>query len=231
MPKPDRADRVLDAAGELMLRLGYRKVTIEDIAKRAGIGKGTVYLHWRAKKQLFEALILRESAGLTEELLDELRRDPEQIRPHRFMRLSFLATIRRPLLRALLVGNTELIGDLKQGSQRDQQLLAADRYFELLVSHGLLRDDVPDLPFALNAAVTGFYLIDTINPDIADLTDEAKADALAHTVRAAFEPAREPGRATLKAVAVEVTALFEDVTTSFRKWIYAHDPESGRDLT
>jgi AcrR family transcriptional regulator len=44
-PTSDRADRILDAAGDLLLRLGYRKVTIEDVAQRAGIGKGTVYLH------------------------------------------------------------------------------------------------------------------------------------------------------------------------------------------
>lgn len=225
MPKRDRADHVLDVAGDLMLRMGYRKVTIDDIAKRASIGKGTVYLHWRSKKQLFEALILRESAELTEELLDELRRDPEQVRPHRFLRSSFLATVRRPLMRALLVGNTELIGDLKQGSQRGQQLVAEDHYFRLLVSHGLLRDDIPDLPFALNAAVTGFYLLDTINPDVADLTDGAKADALARTVRAAFEPAHGPDSDTVEAVAAELIALLENVTTSFRKWVYAHDPE------
>ncbi|MGW2198666.1 helix-turn-helix domain-containing protein, partial [Streptosporangium sp. NPDC001682] len=42
-----RADRILDAAAELLVRLGYRKVTIDDIARLAGIGKGTVYLHPR----------------------------------------------------------------------------------------------------------------------------------------------------------------------------------------
>jgi hypothetical protein len=38
---PTRADRILDAAGSLLLRHGYRKVNVEDIARQAGIGKGT----------------------------------------------------------------------------------------------------------------------------------------------------------------------------------------------
>ncbi|HEY0932927.1 MAG TPA: TetR family transcriptional regulator, partial [Trebonia sp.] len=37
-----RESRILDAAGDLLLAFGYRKVTIEDVARRAEIGKGTV---------------------------------------------------------------------------------------------------------------------------------------------------------------------------------------------
>jgi AcrR family transcriptional regulator len=83
---PGRADRILDAAGTLLLRLGYRKVTIEDIARQAGVGKGTIYLHWRMKDQLFTALMLRESADLVEELLGRIRSDPAEVAPNRFLR-------------------------------------------------------------------------------------------------------------------------------------------------
>lgn len=53
MPEPskDRADRILDAAASLLIRYRYRKVTDEDVARQAGIGKGTVYLHWRTKEK------------------------------------------------------------------------------------------------------------------------------------------------------------------------------------
>ena len=49
-----RAERILDAALELLQRWGYRKTTIEDIAKQAGVAKGTVYLHWKTRDALFE---------------------------------------------------------------------------------------------------------------------------------------------------------------------------------
>jgi len=42
-----RAQRILDAASTLILRYGYHKTTIDDIAREAGVGKGTLYLHLR----------------------------------------------------------------------------------------------------------------------------------------------------------------------------------------
>ncbi|HEY3710665.1 MAG TPA: helix-turn-helix domain-containing protein, partial [Amycolatopsis sp.] len=63
-PNHERADRILDAASELLVRWGSRKVTIDDVARRAGIGKGTVYLHWRTKDALFETLLTRAAADL-----------------------------------------------------------------------------------------------------------------------------------------------------------------------
>ncbi len=55
--RQERADRILDAAAELILRWGYRKTTIDDIAKQAGVAKGTIYLHWKTREDLFMALI------------------------------------------------------------------------------------------------------------------------------------------------------------------------------
>lgn len=43
---------ILDAVGRMLLKYGYRKMTVEDIAREAGIGKGTVYLHFRSKEEV-----------------------------------------------------------------------------------------------------------------------------------------------------------------------------------
>ena len=56
-----RLDRVLDAAADLLVRWGYQRVTIDDVARHAGIGKGTVYLHFRTKEALFLTVLLRLS--------------------------------------------------------------------------------------------------------------------------------------------------------------------------
>ena len=44
-----RAERILDAAATLVERWGYHKTTIDDIAKQAGVAKGTIYLHWKTR--------------------------------------------------------------------------------------------------------------------------------------------------------------------------------------
>jgi AcrR family transcriptional regulator len=45
-------DRILDAAERLLGRFGYRKMTVDDIAADAGIGKGTVYLSFPSKEEV-----------------------------------------------------------------------------------------------------------------------------------------------------------------------------------
>src|SRR5262245_66160155 len=105
-----RAERILDAAAELLPRLGYRRVTIDDVAARAGIGKGTVYLHWASREALFQAVLLRESALLTDELLDAIRADPTLVLPHAMIRVQYTIVMRRPLLRAMFVSDLETLG-------------------------------------------------------------------------------------------------------------------------
>jgi AcrR family transcriptional regulator len=45
-------DRILDAADRLLARFGYRKMTVDDIAAEAGIGKGTIYLSFPSKEEV-----------------------------------------------------------------------------------------------------------------------------------------------------------------------------------
>lgn len=45
-------ERILDATDHLLARYGYRKMTIDDIAHEAGIGKGTVYLSFPSKEEV-----------------------------------------------------------------------------------------------------------------------------------------------------------------------------------
>ena len=40
---------ILDAVDVLLARYGYRKMTMDDVARQVGIGKGTIYLHFLGK--------------------------------------------------------------------------------------------------------------------------------------------------------------------------------------
>ncbi|RZQ60275.1 TetR/AcrR family transcriptional regulator [Amycolatopsis suaedae] len=216
-----RADRILDAAGDLLMRLGYRKVTVDDIARASGVGKGTVYLHWRTKEELFEALLRREYVELISELLERLAADPGLAQPHRFSRMSFVATCRRPLLLAVSTGDREIIGAMAKGPLHAQDTVAADQYFDCLLRHGLLRDDVPGLAETLHHTSYGFFLPD---PSGAPTDVEARADGLAHVVRHAFEPPRKPRQSALVAAAAELRALFGALLDAYQKAIY---PDGG----
>lgn len=45
-------DTILDATDRLLGRHGYKKMTIDDLAKEVGIGKGSVYLHFESKEEI-----------------------------------------------------------------------------------------------------------------------------------------------------------------------------------
>src|SRR5687767_7665763 len=45
-------DAILDATDKLLTRYGYKKMTIDDLAREVGIGKGSVYLHFKSKEEI-----------------------------------------------------------------------------------------------------------------------------------------------------------------------------------
>ncbi len=50
--REDIRDLILDGVEALLGRYGYRKMTMEDLARQVGIGKGTIYLHFQSKEEL-----------------------------------------------------------------------------------------------------------------------------------------------------------------------------------
>lgn len=50
--------RILDKAGELFFQFGYKRVTMDDIARELGMSKKTIYLHVPSKDALVESYML-----------------------------------------------------------------------------------------------------------------------------------------------------------------------------
>jgi AcrR family transcriptional regulator len=67
--RDDIRDLILDGVDVLMARYGFKKMTMEDLARQVGIGKGTIYLHFPGKEELTLSHIDR----IAERLLDRLR--------------------------------------------------------------------------------------------------------------------------------------------------------------
>ena len=53
----ERRDQILDAANELFAERGYDEVTIEDVAKSAGVARGLVHHYFGGRKEVFIALV------------------------------------------------------------------------------------------------------------------------------------------------------------------------------
>jgi AcrR family transcriptional regulator len=137
---------ILSAAVRAFARFGFKKASVEEIAKDAGVAKGTVYLAADTKEDLFYQAVHREVRAYTAEiarLIDPRVAADELLIQTTFAGLKYLDA--RPLVRDLIFGNHQLI--LPEWAARLEELRALGRIniIEILrlgVRQGVFRGDV-----------------------------------------------------------------------------------------
>jgi AcrR family transcriptional regulator len=226
-----RAQRILDAAAQLLERLGYNRVTVEDIARQAGIGKGTVYLHWPNRETLFLAVLQRELLQFMDDLAPTLRGNPEELLLHRLVRHFWLAAHRRPLIRAVFVQDLETLGRLTSAGDPTfiaQQYEAFEAYVELLKQSRLLRADMAarEVMYVYRATITGFFLAENLIPADYQPDAERKADLLAAAFQRTFEIQDPPPRAAVKAIAPEIVKIIQRIAEAKKAMVYGEGASS-----
>ena len=222
-----RLERVLDAAAELLVQWGYRRVTIEEVARRARIGKGTVYLHFPTKEALFLAVLLRTHHGVLGRLVARMEADPAEALPGRLVRSLYLDIADDPVTRPLYLGDSEVLGRLAHeavdtlGELTRRRAEVARGWFGLLRGAGLVRTDrdVDEQMYLLSAITTGFYFLDTLPVPGAPAERSARAELLEHAVSAALEiPAASGGAAGIsRAVADLYRSLIDHIDEEWRR--------------
>src|SRR5579884_2407014 len=66
--RQEREDLILQAAEEVLLEKGYHEMSMEEIASRVGIAKGTLYLHFARKEEMVCAIMERQRQALLDTL-------------------------------------------------------------------------------------------------------------------------------------------------------------------
>jgi len=69
----ERREHILRAAQELFARFGFRKTTMEDVAKAARIAKATLYYYFKSKENILQELIYKKGEELRRRLLSAIR--------------------------------------------------------------------------------------------------------------------------------------------------------------
>lgn len=72
--KESRPTELLDAALDCFVERGYAATRLEDVATRAGVSKGTLYLYFSSKSELFKAVVRNNLVPL----IEAYRHDIEQ---------------------------------------------------------------------------------------------------------------------------------------------------------
>jgi len=165
-PRKPRADaqrnreRILEVAKRAFTKLGAN-ISLDDIARQAGIGAGTLYRHFPTREALLEAVYRTEVEKLAaaEKMLAEKMPPVEALRAWMLLFVDHIATkqIIAPALNSLVGGPSKLFA-----ASRDQITAAIDALVKRAIQSGDIRPDLD--PLDLLRALIGVSNVATV-PD------------------------------------------------------------------
>jgi AcrR family transcriptional regulator len=88
-----RREEVLEAARRKFAQADYSETSVEEIAKEAGMAKGTVYLYFKSKDEILAALLRSDLEHLTDQTIDgmlSVKTFKERLAAFMRQRLAFL---------------------------------------------------------------------------------------------------------------------------------------------
>ncbi len=216
-----RRQRILDAAAELIIRLGYDKTTVGDIAEEAGLGRGLVYLIFRSKEEIFEALIRHEVLQYSETWLEHIEADPRGGTIGGIYRAVLYAINSRPFMAAVMRRDRRIVGSyLRKPDNMFASLQSASmsvEFFRALQDAGAIRKDVDPVVTAhiLDMLSYGMLAIGEVrDPDELppyDVLMEAIADMVDRLLTPEDGGNVEGGKAVIRQIAASARSHFEAI--------------------
>jgi AcrR family transcriptional regulator len=190
---------ILDAALDVFADKGFADTRLDDVALRAGVAKGTLYLYFESKQALFEALIRSGIAAPIEAIEEkvlglDLSVETTLRMLFAFLRQEVLATRRKEIVRLILseAGRFPEIAALYHREVMSRGMRLLRRIVERAIARGEFRSDelvrFPQLAIAPGiVALVWLNLFQHLEPlDVEGMFD-AHIDLL---MRALKEPAR-----------------------------------------
>lgn len=127
--KEDRPEEITAAAFEVFAEKGYAAARVEEVARRAGVSKGLLYLYFKTKEALFKAVVRSVVIRRVDALLQML--EETDLTSEAFMRGPLLDFMKRVPGSPIAIVIKLLIAE----GQRHPDLV--DFYWENVVSKGL----------------------------------------------------------------------------------------------
>ncbi|MBO9631998.1 MAG: TetR/AcrR family transcriptional regulator [Chitinophagaceae bacterium] len=135
-------EEILSKAAELLGRFGFKKTTMEDIARAIGKSKSALYYYYKTKEEIFEAVVavdMDENRRLTEEMMATVETAPEKFR---LMFTTVFGNIREKIdkfsvFRADVMENPALMENI--GKERDSYM---ETLLHDLILYGIKRGEI-----------------------------------------------------------------------------------------
>lgn len=218
----DRQQQILEAAARIIIRQGYNKTTMSDIADEAGVSRGTVYLYFKGKEEIFDALIHREVLQYLNAWLGHIEADPRGGTIGGMYRAVLYAINSRPLMAAIMRRDRHVIGSYLRKPDSlfasMQSTALATGLLQALQDAGTVRRDVDAAVMSHIMDMLAYGLISIADfrqpeemPDY-DLVMETIADMWDRLLTPESGANHEAGKAVIRELAEKVKAQFQQST-------------------
>lgn len=221
MKSEEREQRILDAASDLIMRQGYDKTTMSDVAEAVGVSRGILYLHFDSKDKLLEAIMFREFLQYAETWLERIEADPRGGTIGGIYRAVLYAINSRPFMAAMMRRDRRVVGNYLR--KPDNMFAAMDSgamtggFLQALQAAGAIRRDVDLLVMSHILDILSFGLLtigDFRSPDELppyDTVMETIADMLDRLMTPQDGGNSEAGKAVIRQLAEASRAHFEQM--------------------
>lgn len=211
----ERAESILDAAETLIVRYGYDKTTVSDIAREAGISKGAIYLSFESKEALFEALLRREIATHTARWIELVEADPRGGTIGAMYRNTLRALDERPFMAAMFRQDRTVMGTYLKKKDNifsdGSEMNARHEFVKRMQAAGVIRGDVDARVIAhiMNMLAYSLVAIGDVIPEQNIPPTEDVLEGIAVMMDAAFTPEESDGEAG-KEVVRQIVSAYND---------------------
>ena len=132
---PEKYQRILEAAVAVFAERGFHAARVADIAARAGVADGTVYLYFRNKEEILMAAINSAFDAFMKQARIELEKIPSPI--DKLKRLAYLHL-------HSLGSNRDMAVVLQMELRQSVRFLEAFSHHQMVEYFGLVRDCIRD---------------------------------------------------------------------------------------
>lgn len=161
-PRSERRERILEVSQKHLERYGYKRTVIDDIVREVGIAKGSFYLEFKSKEELFIEVVKKirhENVGEYMAILDRETTAAGKLRAALTFSLEMLH--QAPIIANLLSDDPDfhLPYKLREGLQMreelEQSLALLRQLLEEGIANGEFRSDLDldAMPFVLRSLI------------------------------------------------------------------------------
>ncbi|GAA2883048.1 hypothetical protein Acy02nite_05420 [Actinoplanes cyaneus] len=136
---PEVDDRITRAAAEVFGENGWHRFTVDSVARRAGVGKASIYLRWPNKEALLAAALAARLNGIEDIDTGTVRQDLISLAQQ--IQRSYLGESGRAALQLRV--DAQRVPEVRDHLQRlqESQVLAARAIVRRAIDRGELRPD------------------------------------------------------------------------------------------